>query len=1263
MQAEPGHTHRTRLAQGMFEQGRLLRDPAGGVAPSLRDCWRAANALRSLAEAAGAPTLAGLLRHISSGIAFRAGNPIALSTRESSALGRWFDALAEALEGDAGDAIEAVLRQLAELSWMTPLVPLQIEALRRLLPLELGWQPSMPDAAQANGAVASDPAVSRASARLQASGIALDGLEADEILALAEALGEYGATPEPLDPPALTDTAPEAAAITDGPVAHAAAGGHVSSSVLANALARARAVLAVADVDTRDLGDDELLALAEALAPAENVLSHRWDSANERPLSLSAHAPEMAAFEALPDAEAGGDGDPACAVAGPADGTSAAEQDDIWIAAEELELTRAAITDQILPLALALVAADPDQRLQASEDLAFQLSLIGNAMELLGTPRLCALLQAMSVRAACGDPRPETLMQASAALVAFLESPGPDSAPLLCEVAVDTGLAEEGWNEAFLGECARLRLGLDPARVAARKHAVEPGDTELVSAADVLPNVLTSMLRELPGHALRLGESVRQLVATGDPAPIDEARRAAHSLKGDANTVGIRGLANLTHALEDILVELLKAPERLHPALADLLLEATDTVEECADHVLGQGPAPSRLADVYQQTLDWSNALFEGNDSIQPQARGSVEGPLAAAAQPLLDAVEAAAQVEPHAAEPERTLAVETGLLDDLQRVAGELLVLGRQLERRIEGLAGSERELRTEVENERKLTSQLDDLVALRGAALQSAALSSTGGVDALELDQYNELHAVSRRLLESNTDNVARVRQIERALIDLEPLTALQLRLNDEIQRLIGRTRTVAFKAIVPRLQRVVRQTARQLDRPTRLGVEGESIGIDAEILERLVEPLSHVLRNAIDHGIEPAEERARVGKPAEGAIHIVVSAAGDSALIQVRDDGCGLDLQAISRKAQRLGLLEEDAQPGDDALARLVLSPGFSTRDSISQVSGRGVGMDVVNQRIRALRGAVSLQSSAGAGMTVSLRVPLSSTLADVIVVSGHELTLAATASSVRAIITLNAEQMGLDGGGRLQMDIDGRWLPAHTVESLFLRDGPQSLPGESSCMGLVIDCNDGQARVLCVHSVTEVIRTVVKPVSPLLPPIPAVRGITQLGDGRLASVVDVASLLERDSRAFDWAVHGPGALLAAPPRVVVADDSLSVRRALEQLMQDAGYEVAAARDGVEALQLIAERTPVAVLLDLEMPRMNGLEVCRFLRSQAATRDVPVLMITSRTGDKYRLMAEESGVTRLLGKPFSEDALVSLVGELIADDKTRHDHEVFQ
>jgi chemosensory pili system protein ChpA (sensor histidine kinase/response regulator) len=262
----------------------------------------------------------------------------------------------------------------------------------------------------------------------------------------------------------------------------------------------------------------------------------------------------------------------------------------------------------------------------------------------------------------------------------------------------------------------------------------------------------------------------------------------------------------------------------------------------------------------------------------------------------------------------------------------------------------------------------------------------------------------------------------------------------------------------------------------------------------------------------------------------------------------------------------------------------------------------------------------------------------------------LVAAFTAGSVERIQSVSAGDMATDDSGELFVQFDGQSLPAVTFESLFGRSGPQSLPGNGNCLGLLVADASGKKHVVCARAVTDVTRVVVKPISSLLPPIPAVRGMTQLGDGQLASVVDIASLV--DSRGSQARTLGIEALtsLQGPPTVVVADDSLSVRRALEQLMQDAGYAVASARDGLEALRFINERRPVAVLLDLEMPRMNGLDVCKNMRSRSETRDTPVIMITSRANDKYLTMAAEAGVTKLLGKPFAEDDLVSLVRDLV-------------
>lgn len=949
--------------------------------------------------------------------------------------------------------------------------------------------------------------------------------------------------------------------------------------------------------------------------------------------------------------------------------TNDASATTIWIGQEELDLTRQAIVEQVLPLAQAW-ADTPDAEANAPilEELTYQCQLVVNVMELIGTHTLAHGMDAIRVGVESRDPAitPETVAIWCSVLLAAIETPNAESAETLAIASLDVPALDDAWRAALVDEFARVRVGLDPALIAERKTQALPEDVVLSPADDVLPSVLDGMLRELPGNAGRFGASVRALAETGAFDAIDEARRVAHTLKGDANTVGVRGLANITHALEDILIVLAKRPELLNAECADLLIDAGDTVEEIADHLLGRGPAPSGLLDTYQHVLDTANALADGADAVPAKAASSAPQTTVEALAPAglaSDDGDASAMprtdaetIEPAsgmAASGIQSLNVPSELLDELQRLAGESLVTARQIDRQLESLGGLHRDQRQGVRSTHELMGRLDDLVALRGAALQSTAQKAGAELDPLEIDQYNELHVISRQLLEAHDDSAEFMRRIERTMNALAELRNEQEQLNRELQRTVLRTRTVPFSQISARLQRIVRQTSKQVLKPVRLELVGESLPLDAELLERVVEPLAHVLRNAIDHGIESPSRRRDIGKPEEGRIEVRVGLQGDSALIDIQDDGAGLDFAAIRERALEAGLLREDQDADERLLTRMILLPGFSTRSAATEVSGRGIGMDVVNQRIAALRGAMTITSERGIGMRVSLRLPVTQTLANVIVARGQRQVSAVVASSVERVVSFAAGECLFDAqDGRLWVMLGDERVPALPIETFYGASADPRMWLDAAGVGLQVRDGDGRVSVVLVQGIDEVRSTVVKPIGAYLPPIPAVRGITQLGDGGLAPVIDVDVLLQSlQTRALDT-----GALTLADTapttRVVVADDSLSVRRALEQLMQDAGFEVETARDGFEALAAIQAKPTHAVLVDLEMPRMNGLEVTRNLRTHAETRDLPVVMITSRATEKHQAMAEQAGVTRMLGKPFSEDSLVVLVRELIAE-----------
>ncbi len=949
---------------------------------------------------------------------------------------------------------------------------------------------------------------------------------------------------------------------------------------------------------------------------------------------------------------------------GTGDAMHEADAPPIWIGQDELELTRQAIAEQLLPLAQAWSdAGEPAAADALVGELGYHMQLVGNVLELIGTQALARGMQVVRDGVDARDPAvgPETVATWCSVLLAVIEAPGEESADLLAMAAEDLPGLDAGWADRLRAEMARVRIGFDPALIAARKTVADPDDMQLAPADDVVPSVMEGMLRELPGNAERLGAAVRAVAQARAFAPIDEARRVAHTIKGDANTVGVRGLAHLTHALEDILVALVKSPELLDDDLAGLLIDAGDCVEEMADHLLGRGPAPAGALAVYQRVLDAANAIAEsGSTATRPAAAdGDTPGGQADATGAPPARADAPAQADATAPAPAPTgqsLNVASALLDELQRLAGEGMVTARQIDQQLGGLAGLHRDQRAGVRNTQELMARLDDLVALRGAALQSAAQQAGTEIDPLEMDQYNELHIISRQLLEAQADSAEFMHRIGRTMSALDDLRSQQEQLNRELQRTILRTRTVPFGQIAARLQRIVRQTARQVGKAVELEIVGEQIPVDAELLERVVEPLGHLLRNAIDHGIEPAEARRAAGKPETGVIRLQVGLQGDAATIEIRDDGRGLDFAAIQRRAEDAGLIDSglfgaDETPDERILTRLILLPGFSTRDTATDVSGRGIGMDVVNQRVMALRGSMAIASDAGQGTRITLRLPVTQTLANVIVARGQRQVSAMVASSVERVVSFAAGDCRMDPEHGLQACVDGDWLPALPVEALY--DQPADLSGwlAGGGIGLLAMASDDRRRVVLVEGVDDVRSVVVKPIGAWLPPIPAVRGITQLGDGGLAPVLDLDQLLQ--AIAARELKLGTLILPQATPmtRVVVADDSLSVRRALEQLMQDAGFEVATARDGFEALAAIQAKPTHALLVDLEMPRMNGLEVTRSLRNHEDTRALPVVMITSRATDRHQAMATEAGVTRMLGKPFSEDGLVALVRELVA------------
>ncbi len=954
----------------------------------------------------------------------------------------------------------------------------------------------------------------------------------------------------------------------------------------------------------------------------------------------------------------------------------------VWIATEEFQLVTETVQARLLPTLTAL-ASDPASLADNYVETCYQIELLGNAFEVLSLPNASQMTaRLLSVLHAPGADFPAlilarapALMSWVVALVDFCDNPDSSDARALI---VDT-IAHEDWIapqssaevQALAIELARIHVGLDPKLKQARKIEVTDADMLLSPASDVMHNVLQGMLMELPGNAQSLSESIAEFISSGDIDAIDQARRVAHTLKGDANTVGIRGIATLTHALEDIFIEVAKNPGVPAKNFANLMTQAADCVSEMADHVLGRGEPPEDAREIAQEVLLVANQLMDG-ESI---AELTLAGP--ARASELADDVDVAgigddstnAQDKPAPQLVKFTpqakvldtagvvdvpmLQIPADVLDRLLDFSSEALILLRQIDTQIKTVDESQVEMGRQRLQSEVYLADLDKLISIRGAALQSARVK--GDVDPLELDQYNELYMVSRRLVEANSDEQTAKQAIEVAARRLTGLVNDQEKVQLELQDQLMRTRRVPVREFVGRFQRAVRQTAKMLDKEVELIVNGQDTLIDRLQMENLIDPLMHALRNAVDHGIEQQNMRMTRSKPIVGKVTLSFNRDNQFVTVKLVDDGAGLNYDRIRAKAISRGLIGAGDSITEDDLAQVILLPGFSTKEEVTQVSGRGIGLDVVYQRIQDLRGSLQIRSKQGAGTTMDIYLPTSTNSQYVALAKISPTNWVAVATdTVESFQLIEPANCSLVGD-QLKWLHDGQLLNVSDLAALTLGQRTQATLPTKAMTGAVIRAPSGELLVGMLPEVSEMRTVITKDFGPYMRTFPGVRGGTILGSGEVAPVIDARELIRSVSSYQPWSMrdeqYRQELAKMVRRRIIVADDSLSVRRSLNQLLSDAGYEVTLARDGLEALTLAKMSYPDILLVDLEMPRMNGLELASHLRFQENVRDMPIIMITSRAGEKHQQMASEAGINEVVAKPYQDDALLSLIASYLA------------
>lgn len=773
-------------------------------------------------------------------------------------------------------------------------------------------------------------------------------------------------------------------------------------------------------------------------------------------------------------------------------------------------------------------------------------------------------------------------------------------------------------------------------------------DVSLKLPEDVNQELLNTLLQELPIQAEEFTQSVTQLVeGNASLRDVEKAQRIAHTLKGAANTVGIVGIATLTHHIEDIF-NIFTTQHRLPGKnLADILMNAADVLEMMSEALLGIGDAPQQAQNVLQQILDWANLLDQDGipeDDVQIElnsGNNKNENNEQDDNSHLNDIV------------APTMLRVPATLMDELLRIAGESIILGGQLQERLRKANEQTQLVHEQNVLYQKLVFELEQIVDVQGLSAKKPDTKSNEIFDSLELEQYNELHTVTHRLVEAATDSKELTHSIEDELNTLETLLVDQSRLHKENQNIVMQTRMIPVQNIVPRLQRSIRQTSRTTSKKVTLNVTGSETLMDSDVLDELVDPLMHILRNAIDHGIENESIRKNKDKNLTGKIDLSFFRDGDHIVVRCIDDGAGLDFEAIRNTAIKKNMITNEEKLSDEELTRLILLAGFTTRETTTQVSGRGIGMDAVYNQITAMKGTLNINSVKDTSCTVELRLPVTLISVHAILTTLRKQTIAISNRGIEQILCAGDGELKKDND-KYTYDLNGEIFTAFDIETLLHQPRDQRDTDREERTVFIVRNEAGYQYAVTVENVIANQDLIVKQLGTYIPDIVGIEGATILGDGSVAPVIDLPGLIrtavDKDISPLIEQRLANAHDIEDTLTALIIDDSLSARRSLSEFIKDIGYDVIVARDGIEAIEVIENCKPDIILVDLEMPRMNGLEFTSHIRNKPELKNIPVIMITSRSTEKHRDMADAAGVSAYLTKPFSEDELLENIQNLL-------------
>ncbi|MBK9654732.1 MAG: response regulator [Rhodanobacteraceae bacterium] len=798
------------------------------------------------------------------------------------------------------------------------------------------------------------------------------------------------------------------------------------------------------------------------------------------------------------------------------------------------------------------------------------------------------------------------------------------------------------------------------------------------------------------------GMMARLREAPEDREPVASLQRDLHTLKGGARMAGLYPIGDLSHAMESLFEAIVHGERAASRPAIEALEKAFDRL-----HGMVQRVRVRQAIALPEHTIARLEAILEGREEewlaghAEESAPAAIELAAPAPAVDVADAATAAATTEsseaettaePVAAEPVRRIIparpsartgvqrrtqldddevaaraaqqelirVRADLLDNLVNFAGEVSIYRSRLEAQMGGFRFNLVEFEQTVlrlrEQLRKLEMETEAQILSRFQ--RESEQSGNTEFDPLELDRFSTLQQLSRALAESVSDLVSIQNLLDDIARQSETLLLQQSRVSSDLQEGLMRTRMVPFESLVPRLRRILRQTAAELGKRAQLKVEGTQGEMDRTVLERMTAPFEHMLRNSLAHGIESPEVRQARGKPEEGTVSIKVSREATEVLIQVTDDGGGMNRDAIRRKAIERGLMTPEVQLSDRDIFQFVLEAGFSTASEVSKVAGRGVGMDVVASEVKQLGGTLELDSEPEHGTRITIRLPFTLAVAQAVMVKLGDATFAIPMSSITGVTRMPRKELDRRlEQKQLEIVYGGETYQIYDLGDLLR--SPVSHGIDETQVPLLMSKTGDQRAAVRVTTVVGSKEVVVKSAGLQLSIVPGIFGATIMGDGRVVVILDLAPLVRHGvalrqapelAAELELLEPLPEPAARRQPLVMVVDDSITMRKVTTRVLERSNFDVFTAKDGLDAVEQLQDRIPDVILLDIEMPRMDGYEVAQNMRNDQRLREVPIIMITSRTGEKHRQRALEVGVDRYLGKPYQESDLLKNVQEAL-------------